>query len=204
MKLYKREKLIIIKELYHDTELKDLARGGGVNNSGEATKHEETLKELMNLERISKMKRYLICLLTMLAILSLSACKEEKTETSNDKKDEDIIMKFYIDEVEIPVTWENNVSVKELCEQVVKKDIVVEMTRYSNNEQVGPLERSYSSNDSQMTTYNGDIVLYNNSNIVVFYGSNSWSYTKLGKMNLTEREVIDLLSSKDVTIRISK
>lgn len=113
-------------------------------------------------------------------------------------------MKFYIDEVEIPVTWENNVSVKELCEQVVKKDIVVEMTRYSNNEQVGPLERSYSSNDSQMTTYNGDIVLYNNSNIVVFYGSNSWSYTKLGKMNLTEREVIDLLSSKDVTIRISK
>lgn len=161
-------------------------------------------KPHMNLERISKMKRYLICLLTMLAIFSLSACKEEKTETSNDKKDEDIIMKLYINEIEIPVTWENNVSVKELCEQVVKKDIVVEMTRYSNNEQVGPLGRRYSSNDSQMTTYNGDIVLYNNSNIVVFYGSNSWSYTKLGKMNLTEREVIDLLSSKDVTIRISK
>jgi hypothetical protein len=74
---------------------------------------------------------------------------------------------------------------------------------YSNNEQVGSLERSYTRNDKQITTHNGDIVLYNGNNIVVFYGSNSWSYTRLGKMDISEHEVIELLSNGDVELKIS-
>ena len=50
----------------------------------------------------------------------------------------------------------------------------------------------------------GDIVLYNNSNIVLFYASNTWSYTRLGKMNLSQSEVVDLLSHGNITIRISR
>ena len=55
-----------------------------------------------------------------------------------------------------------------------------------------------------MTVHNGDIVLYNSSNIVLYYASNTWSYTRLGKMDLPEQEVIDLLANGDVTIKISR
>ena len=74
---------------------------------------------------------------------------------------------------------------------------------YSNNEQVGPLDKSYPSNDVQMTTNNGDIVLYSSDQIVLFYGSNSWAYTRLGKMDLSENEVVNLLSNGDVSIRLT-
>ena len=53
-----------------------------------------------------------------------------------------------------------------------------------------------------MTTMNGDIVLYSGNQIVVFYGSNSWAYTKLGKMNLSESKVTELLSNGDITLTI--
>lgn len=82
-------------------------------------------------------------------------------------------------------------------------DIVVTMSMYSDFEQVGSLGKTYTRNDSQTTTNNGDIVLYSGNQIVVFYGSNTWAYTRLGKMNLSEEDVIKLLSNGDVTLRIS-
>lgn len=45
----------------------------------------------------------------------------------------------------------------------------------------------------------GDIVLYSGDKIVVFYGSNSWAYTRLGKMNIPESDVTELLSNGDIT-----
>ena len=111
-------------------------------------------------------------------------------------------MKLYINEIEVPVIWEDNSSVKELMEEASKKEIVVSMSMYSDNEQIGSLGRSYTRNDQQITTHNGDIVLYSGSNIVVFYGSNSWAYTRLGKMNISEDEVTEILSKGDVELKL--
>lgn len=121
-----------------------------------------------------------------------------------DDVSEDAGMKLYINDTEIPVSWEDNDTVAELVEQAKSGDIIVSMSMYSDNEQVGSLGRSYTRNDKQTTTHNGDIVLYNGNNIVVFYGSNSWSYTRLGKMDMSEHEVIELLSNGDVELKISK
>lgn len=112
-------------------------------------------------------------------------------------------MKLLINETEIPVIWENNDSVTEIMEEASKGDITVSMSMYSDNEQVGSLGKSYTRNDKQTTTHNGDIVLYSGSNIVLFYGSNSWSYTRLGKMDLSEAEVTELLSNGDVSVRLT-
>ena len=119
---------------------------------------------------------------------------DERTDTG---------MKMYINDKEIPVTWENNPSVSALRSDLQAGDIVVSMSMYSNNEQVGPLDKSYPSNDVQTTTNNGDIVLYRSDQIVIFYGSNSWAYTRLGKMDLSENEVVNLLSNGDVSIRLT-
>lgn len=135
---------------------------------------------------------------------------EEDTEInnsgleSNENTNEEESMKLFIDNVEIPVIWENNNSVAEMMEEASKGDIVISMSMYGGNEQVGSLGKRYKSNDRQTTTHNGDVVLYNSSNLVVFYGSNSWAYTRLGKMDLSEKEVTDLLSNGDVTITIKR
>ena len=116
---------------------------------------------------------------------------------------EECSMKLLINEKEIPVIWENNDSVTEIMEEATKGDIIVSMSMYSDNEQVGSLGKSYTRNDKQTTTHNGDIVLYSGSNIVLFYGSNSWAYTRLGKMDLSEAEVTELLSNGDVSVRLT-
>lgn len=61
--------------------------------------------------------------------------------------------------------------------------VVVELEDYSGFEKVGSLGRSLPRSDKQNTTKSGDIVLYSGSNIVIFCGSNSWSYTRLGKID---------------------
>ena len=150
-------------------------------------------------------------------LLAVTACGEKKTapetqgienfqdgsaeETSDERADTE--MKMYINDMEIPVMWESNPSVSALRNDLEAGDIVVTMSMYSNNEQVGSLGKTYPSNDVQTTTNNGDIVLYSSDQIVVFYGSNSWAYTRLGKMDLSENEVVDLLSNGDVSIRLT-
>lgn len=130
--------------------------------------------------------------------------KQASTNAESSEGEDVASMKLYINETEIPVIWEENRSVREIMEEAAKGDIIVEMSMYSDNEQVGSLGRSYISNNKQTTTHNGDIVLYNSSNIVVFYGSNSWSYTRLGKMDLSESEVTAMLSNGDVQLKITR
>ena len=162
------------------------------------------------------MKQLTFLLLSVLMLLAVTACwkktvpktqpientQNSLTEETSDERT-DIGMKMYINDMEIPVTWENNPSVSALRSDLQEGDIVVSMSMYSNNEQVGPLDKSYPSNDVQTTTNNGDIVLYRSDQIVLFYGSNSWAYTRLGKMDLSENEVVNLLSNGDVSIRLT-
>ena len=126
-----------------------------------------------------------------------------RTETEV-QEEEAVTMKLYINDTEVPVVWENNAAVEALAADAGKGDIVVNMSMYGGNEQFGPLGKSYPANNRQVTTSNGDIVLFNNDQIVVFYGSNTWSYTKLGRLTLPEDEVTELLSNGDITLRLTR
>jgi len=108
-------------------------------------------------------------------------------------------MKLSIDGKEMPVTWEDNASVNELKEICPLK---VNMSMYGGFEQVGSIGQSISRDDKQITTEFGDIVLYAGNQIVVFYGSNSWAYTKLGHIDLSEEELTQLLGNDDVVLEI--
>ena len=132
----------------------------------------------------------------------ISAGEETEITDKSAIDDEKEYMKLYFNDTEIPVIWEDNQTVQELMEEAGKGDIVVQMSMYSDNEQVGSLEKSYTKNDEQITTHSGDIVLYSGDKIVAFYGSNSWAYTRLGKMNLPEGDVTGLLSNGDITLKI--
>ena len=131
----------------------------------------------------------------------------EKLETIEVNKnlswqEDEIIMVMTINDTKVDVTWENNASVKEL-EELAADGLTISMSMYGGFEQVGPIGKSITRDDKQTTTSAGDIVLYSGNQLVVFYGSNSWAYTRIGKINLTEKELTNLLSNGDVTITLS-
>lgn len=99
-------------------------------------------------------------------------------------------------------TLENNAAVDAFVEMMSSAPIIIHMSDYSGFEKVGSLGTSLPVDDSQTTTHAGDIVLYNGNQIVIFYGSNSWSYTRLGKIDdLSGWE--DALGSGDVMVTFS-
>ena len=149
------------------------------------------------------LKRILLLSFCVLVLFGLVGCREKEITDKSAITDEKEYMKLYFDDIEIPVIWEDNQTVQELMEEAGKGDIIVQMSMYSDNEQVGSLGKSYTKNDEQITTYSGDIVLYSGDKIVVFYGSNSWAYTRLGKMNIQESDVTELLSNGDITLKIA-
>ena len=123
--------------------------------------------------------------------------------TAESEEHEEMQMK--IGDTVVAVEWEQNESVKALRALAEDQPLTVEMSMYGGFEQVGPLGQSLPRNDVQTTTSAGDIVLYSGNQIVVFYGSNSWAYTRLGRISgKTAEELTALLGNGDVTITIGK
>ena len=129
---------------------------------------------------------------------------QKQTIVMNDSNDfeKDANMIMTIGDTKVDVSWEENDSVRELRE-LAEKNLLIQMSMYGGFEQVGSIGQSVTRNDKQTTTEPGDIVLYSGNQLVVFYGSNSWSYTKLGKINLSDEELDNLLGNGDVTITLS-
>jgi len=159
------------------------------------------------------MKRLLIITLVILMAF-LTACsgadetpESEIPDNNTQSAEEDsemasIIMR--INNEEVMVTWENNESVKALAELASESPLVIDTSMYGGFEQVGSIGTTLPSSDVNTTTKPGDIVLYTGSNIVVFYGSNSWDYTMLGHIeNKSTDELKSLLGGNNVTITLT-
>ena len=82
----------------------------------------------------------------------------------------------------LPVKIDLNEATKALVAALREASISYEADDYGGFEKVGSLGRSLPRNDTQITAQPGDVILYNGNQIVLFYGSNSWSYTRIGKM----------------------
>ena len=101
-------------------------------------------------------------------------------------------------------TLEDNSSTQALKEQLVKGDIIVEMEDYASMEKVGSLGIRLPRNDRQTTTGPGDLILYQGHNFVIYYDTNSWSFTRLGKIdNATQAELKAALGKGDVRVTLS-
>ena len=145
------------------------------------------------------MKRVLTVLLAIMLITMTSCGKSDNSTTqqttdepsttittpqddnSTTKKDETETMKLTlkIDDMEVDVIWSDNDSVRAL-KNLAKDGLTINMSKYGGFEQVGSIGSTLPSSDTRITTSPGDIVLYSSNQIVLFYDSNTWSYTKLG------------------------
>lgn len=80
-------------------------------------------------------------------------------------------------------TLEDNKAADTLAEMMQEDPVTVQMSDYGGFEKVGDLGTELPTSNRQTTTQAGDIVLYQGNQIVIFYGSNSWSYTRLGRID---------------------
>ena len=116
--------------------------------------------------------------------------QEEQKEGQVNKMPETI--KITVSGKTLPVKIEDNEATKALVVALREASITYEAHDYGGFEKVGALGRSLPASDTQITTQAGDVILYSGNQIVLFYGSNTWSYTRLGKI---QYESLDELKS---------
>ncbi len=128
-------------------------------------------------------------------------------DNSKKSKENEILsvstIKIEVNNKELVVELEDNKATKELVEKLNNGDIKVEASEYGGFEKVGSLGFSLTREDKQINTEAGDLVLYQGNQISLFYNSNSWSYTKLGKVsNIKAAELKEVLGNGDVTLTL--
>ncbi len=140
-------------------------------------------------------KTIIVGLLILMLAMMLTGYAEELPE-------EKTMMQMKINDTPVTVTWEENESVDALKE-LAQNGLTIRMSMYGGFEQVGPIGQRLPRQDVQTSTSSGDIVLYSGNQLVVFYGSNSWAYTRLGHIDdKTPDEMRELLGNGDVIITL--
>ncbi len=125
-----------------------------------------------------------------------------QSESAAEREDTALKINVQVGDHLFTATLEDNTAADAFFEMMKTAPVVIEMRDYSGFEKVGSLGARLPASDHQTTTHEGDIVLYNGNQIVVFYGSNSWRYTRLGKIDDLSG-FKDALGSGDVTVTFS-
>ena len=113
-------------------------------------------------------------------------------------------LQMLIDSTAVAVAWEDNAAVDTLKELCNGQTLTIDMSMYGGFEQVGSIGTQLPRDDVQTTTEAGDIMLYAGDQMVVFYGSNSWAYTRLGRItDKSQAQLSELLSGGNVTITLT-
>ena len=170
-----------------------------------------------------KIKRLFALAAVVLIILCLCACAANKADTAGTsdntdasvsqtgeqtseaaEPDEQKELHMRINDTEVLVKWETNESVDALAALAQSAPLTIKMSGYGGFEQVGSLGAELPRNDTRVTAQPGDIMLYSGNQISVFYGSNTWEYTRLGQITgSTVTDLATMLAGDDVTVTIS-
>lgn len=112
-------------------------------------------------------------------------------------------LQLSVNGVLLDVRWEQNPAVEALLSQVRQGPVTVETEAYGGFEQVGGLPWGLPTNDVPLTTQPGDIMLFSGDQIVLFHGSNRWSYTPLGHIQgMSQEDLAQLLGGPSVTVEL--
>ena len=114
------------------------------------------------------------------------------------------VIKLKVNDAVFDVELENNSATQELMKTLKNGNVTINASDYGNFEKVGELGFSLPTNDENVNTAPGDIVLYQGNQISLFYDSHSWSYTKIGKIqNVDSNQLKNVLGSGDVKLTLS-
>ena len=149
------------------------------------------------------------CAFTVSSFLSLlfidkSALSAPKDELSQTEIHEMQKLTITVGNTKFIATMANNSSAKALMELLSKNPLTIQMKDYGGFEKVGSLGQDLPTNDEQITTGAGDLILYQGKHFVIYYATNSWNLTRLGKINnATGDELKTALGNGNVTVTLS-
>ena len=148
----------------------------------------------------------LLLLITAIFLLASTACANGSKGAKSSDKGELSDMKISIQVTsdsgshKLSATLADNSSAAAFYELLKKGAVAIKMRDYGNFEKVGPLGTTLPRNDTQITTTAGDIILYQGNQITIYYDTNSWNFTRLGKVDgVTQAELKKILGKGDVT-----
>ena len=158
------------------------------------------------------MKRLFAFLMTVFLLASTACANGNSKKTISSDKGELSDMKISIQITsdsgshKLNATLADNSSATAFYQLLKKGPLTVDMHDYGSFEKVGSLGTSLPRNDSQITTEAGDIILYQGNQITIYYDTNSWNFTRLGKVvstsstaSITQAELKKILGKGDVT-----
>lgn len=152
------------------------------------------------------MKRLFAFLISVFLLASTACANGNSKETKSSDKGELSDMKILIQITsdsgnhKLTATLADNSSATAFYQLLKKGPLTVDMHDYGSFEKVGSLGTSLPRNDTQITTTAGDIILYQGNQITIYYDTNSWNFTRLGKVDgVTQAELKKILGKGDVT-----
>lgn len=125
----------------------------------------------------------LLALLLLLVSAGCAAVPAPGAVTSEGGKAPQTMLILTVDGTPLNVTWESNETMAALMEELQDGPVTIITHRYGGFEQVGSLPGPLPSDDVQTITAPGDVVLYNDDSLVLFFGTNRWAYTRLGHID---------------------
>ena len=126
----------------------------------------------------------------------------EQPTSNNNKRSQQ--MNITINGTTLTATMEDNSSAQALLDMLKSSPLTLDMHDYANMEKVANLDTNLPTNDQQITTQPGDIILYQSNQITIYYDTNQWSLTKLGHIdNISADELRQLLGNGNITATFS-
>ncbi len=141
-------------------------------------------------------------------LAGFQVCCDESGECTINNRGEEMEeiyteIKLLVNDRELTVRMENNSSADALLERLEEGDITINAHDYGNFEKVGSLGFELPTNDKYITTEPGDLILYNASELSLYYDTNSYSLTKLGHViNISDEELKKLLEGDELVITL--
>ena len=149
------------------------------------------------------MKRLVSHIYIMFMALTAMACQSNEVEAT--PSDESVsTMNITINGKTVSCQLVENSSTRALLAQLEKGNITYEADDYGNFEKVGYIGFNLPQNNENITTTAGDVILYQGNNICLYYGSNSWSFTRLGKIEgMSKDEIKTFLNAGGGSVKVT-
>ena len=149
------------------------------------------------------MKRLVLHIYIMFMALTAMACQSNEVEATPSDKSANT-MNITINGKTVSCQLVENSSTRALLAQLEKGDITYEADDYGNFEKVGYIGFNLPQNNESITTTVGDVILYQGNNICLYYGSNSWSFTRLAKIEgMSKDELKTFLNAGEGSVKVT-
>ena len=149
------------------------------------------------------MKRLVLHIYIMFMALTAMACQSHEVEATPSDKSANT-MNITINGKTVSCQLVDNSSTRALLAQLEKGDITYEADDYGNFEKVGNIGFSLPQNNESITTTAGDVILYQGNNICLYYDTNAWTFTRLGKIEgLSKDEIKTFLNAEGGSVKVT-